>query len=352
MSEPNDFTVSKIADIQLLLFKLDSAAGNYQIAIKHFQQYKTLTDSIFNEKKSRQIEQLQVEYKTEKKDQEIKLLTKKDQLQQANLRQASIIRNWITASAVLLILLLIVGFNRYRFKQRTNKKLEAQQEVINQKNNSLQHLVNEKEWLIKEIHHRVKNNFHIVMGLLGTQSGYLKNEDAIAAIKESQQRIHAMSLIHLKLYQSENLSSIYMPGYIYELVDSLKESFDRNVSIQFHLQVDRINMELSHAIPIGLILNEAITNGFKYAFPNKKEGNIYISFTHNRDDNRIALTVMDDGTGLPADFNINSQSSMGLNLMKGLSEDIDGSFSMQSSNGTIVTVSFIYNPDQSDFVPL
>lgn len=350
--QPNSINVSKKTKMQLLLFKVDSASGNYITAIKHLQQYKTLTDSIFNENKSRQIEQLQVEYKTEKKDQEIRLLTKKDQLQQANLRQANIIRNWITASTALLILLLAVGYNRYRFKQKANRKLEEQQIVINQKNISLQRLVNEKEWLMKEIHHRVKNNFHIVMGLLGTQSGYLRNEEAIAAIKESQQRIHAMSLIHQKLYQSENLSAIDMPGYIHELADYLQESFDKGAATRFHFQVDRIQLALSHVIPVGLILNEAITNVFKHAFPNKKEGNIYISFTQAPDDNRIVLTVRDDGAGLPAGFNSNSQSSMGLNLMKGLSADIDGRFIIESNNGTIVTVNFIYNPDLSqDFVP-
>ncbi|BAV07576.1 Two-component sensor histidine kinase, contains HisKA and HATPase domains [Filimonas lacunae] len=352
ISKPNSVKVSKMADAQLLLFKVDSAAGNYLAAIRHMQQYKTLADSVFSEKKSLQIEQLQVEYNTEKKDQAIRLLTKKEQLQQANLRQANIIRNWTVASAVLLTLLLIAGYNRYQFKQKTNKRLETQQIVINQKNVSLQRLVHEKEWLIKEIHHRVKNNFHIVMGLLGTQSGYLKNEEAIAAINESQQRIHAMSLIHQKLYQSDNLSSIDMPGYIYELVDYLKDSFDNSMAIRFHLQVDRINIALSHVIPIGLILNEAITNVFKYAFPGKKEGNIYISFTHNSENDQVVLTVRDDGTGLPAEFNSNVQSSMGLNLMKGLSGDIDGSFTMQSNNGTIVTVSFIYNPNQpEDFLP-
>jgi len=98
-------------------------------------------------------------------------------------------------------------------------------------------------------------------------------------------------------------------------------------------------------------LNEAITNAFKYAFPNKKQGNIYISFTRTTN-NRMVLSVMDDGAGLPPGFNSNRQSSMGLNLMKGLSDDIDGSFTIENNNGTIVAVSFIYNPDlPNDFAP-
>lgn len=346
MQDMQSVNISKVADVQLLLFKVDSACGNYPAAIKHIQQYKLLTDSITNEIKNREIEQLQIEYETDKKDQEIKLLLKKDQLQQANLRQANIIRNWIAASTVLLALLLIAGYTRYRFKQRTNKKLEAQQVVINHKNVSLQRLVHEKEWLIKEIHHRVKNNFHIVMGLLGTQSGYLKNDEAIAAVKESRQRIHAMSLLHLKLFQSESLSTIDIREYIYELVDSLKESFDQSASIQFHLEVERMHLELPHVMPVGLILNEAITNVFKHAFPGKGQGNIYISLVYDSGCSGIVLTIADDGAGLPADFSYNNRSTMGLNLMKGLSDDIDGHFTMESNNGTTVRVSFIYSPDQ------
>lgn len=351
MLDRHSVKVSKVADVQLLLFKIDSAGGSYQAAIRHIQQYKMLSDSVVNEIKNREIEQLQIEYNSEKKDQEIKQLKKREQLQQANLRQANIIRNWIAASAVLLMLLLIAGYTRYRFKQKTNKKLEEQRVVIHQKNASLQRLVNEKEWLIKEIHHRVKNNFHIVTGLLGTQSGYLKSEEAIAAVKESRQRIHAMSLIHLKLFQSENLLSVDVREYIYELVDSLKESFDQSAAIQFHVQADRMHLELSHVMPVGLILNEAITNVFKHAFPDKKPGNVYISFVCNDADKSMVLTVRDDGTGLPADFGNNSQPSMGLNLMRGLSADIDGHFTMESDNGTIVRLSFIYNPDP-DAVPL
>jgi len=338
--------------IQQLLFRIDSAAGNYLSSIHHLQHYSTLHDSIFNEASGKQIEELKIQYETEKKDKDIELLTKKDQLQQSVLRQATIMRNWVLGSSLLLILLLAVLYNRYRLKQKSARLLEEQQAIINQKNISLQHLVNEKEWLVKEIHHRVKNNFHMVMGLLGTQSGYLKNEEAITAVRESQHRVHAMSLIHQKLYQSENLSAIDIPGYIHELVDYLKDSLDSGRSIRFHLQIDRISLGLSYVVPIGLILNESITNVIKYAFPNNRQGNIYISFTQISNENRFLLAVRDDGIGLPAGFDSTRQVSMGMNLMKGLSEDIDGVFAIQSNNGTVVTVSFKYNPDIStDLVP-
>jgi two-component sensor histidine kinase len=107
-------------------------------------------------------------------------------------------------------------------------------------------LVREKERLVKEIHHRVKNNFHMVMGLLGTQSDYLKTDEAISAMTESQHRVQAMSLIHQKLYQSDNLSGINMAAYIHELVDFLADSLDTGHLIEFNLQIKAIELNLSH----------------------------------------------------------------------------------------------------------
>jgi len=246
----------------------------------------------------------------------------------------------------LLILLLCLGYNRYKLKQKNNLQLERQQKDITEKNIYLQHLLLEKEWLVKEIHHRVKNNFHIVIGLLGTQSGFLRNDEAISAMAESQQRIQAMSLIHQKLYQSENMSDIDMADYIHELADYLKDSLNTGRRIQFHFLLDRIELGVYHAVPIGLILNETITNAIKYAFPGNRDGNINISFTAEHDNaNNLLLVVTDDGTGLPKNFDSSINRTMGMNLMQGLARDIDGKFTIQSSVGTTVKIAFSYHRD-------
>jgi len=325
-------------------FKLDSTLGNYPSAISHYQRFKTIGDSLLNEMTSKQIGQLQVQYQSDKKDQDIKLLENQSKLQQEKLVQANQTRNWI--SGVVLLLLIIMGLLiiNSRLKQRTNKKLQLQQKEIEKKNLSLQHLVGEKDWLVKEIHHRVKNNFHTVMGLLGTQSGYLKSEEAINAITDSQHRVHAMSLIHQKLYQSDNLSAINMPDYIHELVDYLRDSFNCSNTIRFKLQIDRIELDLSHCIPLGLILNEAITNSIKYAFPDNMEGVISVSLDHTSAEH-LLLTIKDNGVGLPAAFDIHTKDSMGMNLMQGLSEDIGGKFIICNQNGTVISIAFNYAPE-------
>ena len=340
------------ADAQLWWFKADSSFGKYLSAIKHFQQYKVLRDSVFNETKNKQRAQLQIQYEIGKKDQDIVikqnnilLLTKQAELQQSQLKQTRLVKNLTLGGIALLLIIVGLLYNLSKQRLRSQKKLEAQQEVINQKNVSLEHLVKEKDWLVKEIHHRVKNNFHIVMGLLGTQSGYLKSEEAIKAMSESQHRVHAMSLIHQKLYQSDNLSAINMAGYIHELVDYLRDSFNIRQSIQFNLQIDPIELGLSHCIPVGLIINEAITNSIKYAFPDNRDGRINISFKQSSARHAL-LVIHDTGVGLPPAFYAkNITDSMGMRLMQGLSDDIDGKFSIRDNNGTEIILDFVYDPD-------
>ncbi|MEJ0058062.1 MAG: sensor histidine kinase [Bacteroidota bacterium] len=208
------------------------------------------------------------------------------------------------------------------------------------KNFAQQLLLNEKDWLVREIHHRVKNNFHMVVGLMGTQSAYIKSSEALQALEDSKHRIHTMSLIHQKLYQSENLSATMMPDYIHELVSYLKDSFETQ-HILFVIHCERIELELSYSLPLGLILNEAITNSIKYAFPDKHEGTLQITLHHTAAD-EIQLMIADNGIGVTITEGDTMKSTMGLNLMKGLTEDISGAFSIKNQGGTIIQIDFRY----------
>ena len=223
-------SMDNYAEKSYMLFKLDSIAGDYKSAMAgksawrfndHYILYKSFADADKNIEQRKKFDELTIKYGAEKKDNDIKLLQKEKQLQETMLLQAKYTRNWILGGVGLL--LIIVGLLVYntRLKQRTNKKLKRQRVEIEKQNVTLRHLVNEKEWLLKEIHHRVKNNLQIVMSLLNSQSAYIDNEPALTAIHDSQHRVHAMSLIHQKLYNSENVSSIDMSFYIRELVSYL-----------------------------------------------------------------------------------------------------------------------------------
>jgi two-component system, sensor histidine kinase PdtaS len=325
-----------LKEVHLMWFKVDSARQDYPKAIRHYQRYKALQDSIFNETKSKQIAQLSIQYETATKDKNIELLVQKDKVQQATLRQSAIMRN-VTLSGIL-VMLVVTGlvYSQYRNKQKRNKE-------INEKNRALEQLVKDKEWLVREIHHRVKNNFHIVASLLEIQSSYLKNKAALSAIKESQHRIHSMSIIHQKLYQSDTLSTIHMPEYIYELVEYLRESYSIRENIGVSLQIENIELNHASAITLGLILNEAITNAIKYAFAKTKDGKISISLTH-LSDAQVLLSIADNGRGLPTDFDTKIGASMGMELLQGLTDDLGGNFSIETNNGTHIKIIFDYKP--------
>jgi two-component sensor histidine kinase len=362
-------------NIHLLLFRVDSAQGRYPEAIAHHQRYKSLNDSIFSEKQSRQIANLQIQYKTREKEQNIALLTKQNEIQQERLKQKDFLQQVIVAGAFMLLVLLGLGYNRYRLKLRSNRLLEAKQQEINEKNQRLQlllvekdnlleekeqlithqdyilgekdDLLREKEWLLREVHHRVKNNLQIVMSLLSSQASYLQDEKALLAIQESQNRIHAISLSHQKLYLSEKIALIDMASYIREVVEYLHDSLQMEDQVQFHLSVEPIELSGALAVPLGLIINEAVTNSLKYAFPGGRQGQVSIALRQS-DPSGCLLTIADDGIGLGPDFDLSRSRSLGLNLMKGLSKQLDGSLKIESADGLTIQVRFRHAlPDKS-----
>ncbi|MEE1898421.1 histidine kinase dimerization/phosphoacceptor domain -containing protein [Flavobacterium rakeshii] len=328
-----------LSQLERAHFESDSATGNYLGAIEHLKNQKKLDDSLFNINSTKQFADLQLKYETEKKDKNIKLLTQQSQLQQTKLEHEMVIRYIFIASLAISFIILGLLYSRYCIKRKSNAVLEAKQEEINRKNKKLQNLVEEKEWLLKEIHHRVKNNLQIVISLLNTQSAYLENEDALLAIQNSQHRMHAMSLIHQKLYQTDNLSSINISWYIQELASYLKDSFDDENKIRFELNTQSVELDVAQAVPLGLILNEAISNAIKYAFPQQK-GIISITFKETQE-NTFLLQITDNGIGLPEGFEPTELDSLGMNLMTGLAEQLDGTFNITTNNGVTITITFI-----------
>ncbi|MNQ44148.1 putative sensor histidine kinase pdtaS [compost metagenome] len=325
--------------LQILLYKTDSIDGNYKESLKHFQDYKKLSDSIYGTAKNKQIEELKIQYETKNKEQKIALLNDQSKLQENQLQKSKLLNTLSIWSLLLLLITIVLLYNRYRLKQRNNVKLELKEREINQKNINLRHLLDEKEWLLKEIHHRVKNNLQTVISLLNSQSAYLDNDMALSAIKNSQHRIHSMSLIHQKLYNSENISTINMPNYIKELVEYLKDSFSLGQRIRFEIKVAPLELDVAQAIPLGLILNEAITNSIKYAFPDDQTGMIYITLEATTE-NRYLLTISDNGIGAETDFTDTKANSFGMSLIKGLSDDLEAKFTMENNNGTILKIEF------------
>lgn len=322
----------------------DSGLGNFPAALRDFKYFKITQDSIMDQSKSRQIVQLQINYETEKKDQDLKLqrqnielLTNKSKLESANLKKTISARNIIAFSSVLLLGLAYMG---YRVKQQHNKKLELQKSEIDKQNTQLKKLVGEKEWLVKEIHHRVKNNLQIMTSLMNIQSNYLGEGVALDAIKASQSRMNAMSLIHQKLYQSSSLVSINILKYTSELCTYLMEGFDEDKKIAIQIDIKDVEFDISQAVPIGLILNEAVTNSIKYAFDKNEDNCIKISLNSQSDD-LWTLGIADNGKGLPPGFHLKKSNSIGITLMETLTEQLGGVMDFKNENGLKISITFI-----------
>ncbi|MBF4507690.1 tetratricopeptide repeat protein [Flavobacterium sp. JLP] len=332
------------SQIELLSFQSDHASKKYESAIKHLQKHQLLRDSIFNVEKLKQSAALQLQFETEKKDKNIKLLTQQGKLQEIKIHNDQIIRYVFIGSVVVLVLFLAFLYNSFRSKKKKNEELEMQRQQINEQNELNKKMLLEKEWLLKEIHHRVKNNLQIVISLLNTQSAYLDNEDALMAIQNSQHRMHAMSLIHQKLYQSDNLANIDMSWYIYELITYMRECFDTDKKINFVLDTEKVYLDVAQAVPLGLIINEAINNAIKYAFPLDKKGDVHIELK-NIGENNYQLVIADNGVGLPENFEDTERNSLGMNLMMGLTDQIDGTFDMKNDNGLSIKITFTRNTE-------
>ncbi len=199
----------------------------------------------------------------------------------------------------------------------------------------------EKEVLLKEVHHRVKNNLQIISSLLSLQSAALGDKEAALAFINSQHRIRSMALIHEMLYQSEDFSRISLSSYIQKLAYNLLRSYNVDTSkIRLHIEADQVFLDIEHAIPCGLILNELMTNSIKYAFVKKHQGNISIKLQRNAVNEKYVLTIGDDGDGLPTGIDLGHLKTLGMELVATLVEQLDGTIELERGEGTTFRITF------------
>ena len=336
-------------------YKLDTARHDYQAGNRHFLLYFRIQDSLFSEAKRREIQQLQVQFESSMnaaelkiKDQRILYLNAGAKLRQVELKRTNLIKNITGLGIVFLFVTAAMIYRQYRNKQKingvitqTNITITGQHELITQKKRQLELLVGEKEWLLKEVHNRVRNNLHTIICLLESQAVYLEH-DALKAVEKSQHRIYTMSLIHQKLYQSGGIETIDMAGYIPELVQYLKKGLEVPPDqIIFRLRIDHISLDPAVAIPVAMIINEALTNAIKYAFPGNRRGEIRVSLTDLGES--VRLEVSDDGIGMHQDLAELAPVSLGLQLIQGLTKEIRGEMLISSEHGFMITILFRKN---------
>lgn len=198
----------------------------------------------------------------------------------------------------------------------------------------------EKKTLLKEIHHRIKNNLQIVSSLLSLQSGYIKNEQVNEMLKESQNRLKLIALVHEKLYQSENLTRVDFAGYVRNLVAHLFYSYGVSSDfITLKMDMKDVLLNMDEAISCGLLINELVSNSLKHAFPKGRQGEIYIGFLLEKDE-RCILTIADNGIGFPQGLDFRRTKTLGFQLINTIVSQLEGSIELGRKQGTKFTITF------------
>lgn len=202
----------------------------------------------------------------------------------------------------------------------------------------LRKLLSEKEILLKEVHHRVKNNLQVISSILNLQSSYVKDQKTLDILRESQNRIKAMSFIHESLYRSDDFSFVNFSSYINSLSSNLVQTYIiKHGNVNLELDLGDVNLSLDQAIPCGLIINELVSNSIKYAFPANRQGKISIELIKEKD--KIYLKVSDNGIGLPDNINVENTDTLGLQLVYILVSQLDGDIKVINKKGT----TFLFN---------
>jgi two-component system, sensor histidine kinase PdtaS len=317
------------------LSELNKTKGDYKKAYEYYVLFKTYGDSVFNETTIRQIAEIQTVYETEKKDQAIAGLEQETQIQRLlGERQRSQI--YLSSGGFALFLIIaFVFFNRSRLKHKANRMLETKNQLIEKQHQ-------EKEMLLREIHHRVKNNLQIISSLLSMQTRGMHDTKMIDAMKESQSRVKTMALIHEKLYQYDNLARINMKEYMNELSDFLAQTYRSDKEIKVIIEANDVLLDLDTAVPLGLITNELLTNAHKYAFQDMDQGEIKIML-RNIEDDGYKLVISDTGKGMDKDIDISHSSSLGLKLVRTLTKQINGDLSISVNPGATFSIYFREN---------
>lgn len=302
---------------QMILSSTYAKKNDFENAYKSLMGAYEQKDSLLTSSLNETITDLTVKYESEQKERENSELRIEKQQADLAMQRSDNQRNIFIFIAGIFIVSAILLYLLLRTKSKSNRIISKS--------------LDEKDTLLKEIHHRVKNNLQVISSLLSLQSRYIEDENAKEAVNEGQNRVKSMALIHQKLYQHDNLTGVEALDYIQNLTSTLSTAYGidkEQIDIKYH--VDDLNVDVDTIIPIGLILNELISNSFKYAFPDDRKGELNIAFKEVAD--QLQLTVKDDGVG--AEEDINSSDSFGMRMIRSLSRKLEADVNFDFSNGT------------------
>ncbi|AWW00344.1 tetratricopeptide repeat-containing sensor histidine kinase [Arcticibacterium luteifluviistationis] len=328
------YNSSELKDHYLYLAESYKILKQPDLAFKYLSEGKDISINTLQQENDALKSELRVKYDTEQKEETISSQSELITQQKKNQLLSYIVGG-------LMVLLLSGLFFTYRKNKKKNLQLEELNENLKATNIQLDKRHKENELLLKEIHHRVKNNLEIVSGLLELQSSQIDDPSVQAAMLSSQNRVHSMGIIHQKLYQSEHLTSIEMRDYFVNLGENIMNSFSTDGKVKIECDMPELVLDVDTAISVGLIANELLTNAFKYAFEGKDKGKIEITMKSNGpNDDNLELNITDDGIGKNADSPAKG-TGFGTMLIDLLTKQLNGTISYKNENGTKVLLTFV-----------
>ncbi len=313
--------------------------GAYKMAIDYYGKYIVFKDSIESKNNLRELLLAQVANQVSEREAVITESQKNIREKNAEVSKQKTFRNALIFCG--LILIIVIVFMIVQLKRANNQKqlLEIKNKQIETRNEIIDKSLSEKDLLIKEVHHRVKNNLQIISSLLKLQSAKTSNLEIQNSLGEAQDRINSMALLHQLLYRNNQMTSLLFNEYLESLINQISGSFSltkKNITIQSHLI--ELELDLDTAIPLGLITNELMSNAYKHAF-NGKDGIIKVELS-KLVKNTYQLKVSDNGQGLAADFDLTSSDSLGLDIVAILSEQINAELKIYNDNGAHFEIIF------------
>jgi two-component sensor histidine kinase len=294
---------------------LNRAIKNYAKASDYAEQLLLVKDSLLSIEKAQAMADIQIKYETEKKEQQLEILNAEQALNQTTIKSKNL---WIITLIIAITLVLIIAilvYNSFRLAKKARLRGET---------------------LMKELHHRVKNNLQVLSSVLSLQSQHMTDENALLSVKSTEGRINAMALIHRKLYSDETNTIVSTRGYFRELIEYLTSSYGFGENrLKLIVEIDEVELDVDKAIPLGLIANELISNVFKHAYVNQEKSELTIILKQR--DQQLDVIVKDNGKGFKPGPN-SDEEKFGSRMVAILVKDIRGIHTIDSSNGTTHTL--------------
>ena len=329
LADKRDFKRYKL-NANYTLAKIYELKGNNDLALSAFKKYMEDKRTIDNTAAISGITELDARYR------DIKMREEKLELEQANLQAVLALDMQKRKQIYLIIGLLLLGLVLIGIAALLKKKNQLNKALNNQKL-IIEENLQQKEILLREIHHRVKNNLQVISSLLNLQSNYISDENALKAIVEGKTRVNSMALIHQKLYEEKNITSINTKEYFEDLLENLVDTYDVHEDAKIELDVDEYLLDVETMIPLGLITNELISNTFKHAF-HSNQTNKKISISLKKVNDEIVVKVKDNGKGVDEEAFLNADS-FGNKLIQAFMRKLDADLKVRSENGTEVEFS-------------